>query len=950
VNLLRCQIQGFGRLLQRSFAFADGLNVVFAANESGKTTLQRCLTALLYGPLRADVKNQRRMEAWTEQYKPWHGSEYGGILWCRLASGRELELYRSFSRDDPRFEIRTASGENLTAAYEQQKNGDVLFARTHLGMPKELFESVALVRENRAAELGNRECIRERTANLAHAGDEDLSVRATVEKLETALETIGSDRAPTRPYRQTLDLVEQLRVEKKALEERRHEFESWMEERNRWAAAAENLERELRAARRITLAARRREAAARVRMLEEIKLDIVALNSRIEETGGDPAFPADRLEELGRLTAATESLAGRLREMHSEIEASELRLKRAAAEREQLAAYDALHSEVEPEKITEWFVQHLHMARQREDLQLTTTQLREEKAGLERALSGLGPIFSDPSADWEQKVRQASDLERTCNQQMVNLSEKIAGERAREADARARAGAWQSFGGLAGVLALLAAGLSWFASAPPMPPVYLLAVAGLLGLALILLYSLAARSRKMQRQIQSVLSELEASQAQARDESQRIQAPLKQALVRSGLRTMEAFLAAAKKAEQLRHRLSDLTARAAQAEQQRDSVSAECENLYSRLKEVLAVAGLTCSPATLKAQVDVLRANLRRYRDLEARWRTCEQNHSVLIQEMNGLTREESARTSGIQSILSEAGVSSPEAFREACRARQLVIELQDRKASRTREFRQLCGPMDLEGWQARLRELEKAEDDAGPLPAAGPPGEAGGIQTGAPFLPYLPAVEECEAKEKRVTDELSAAREEHARLAERVRHAFQNYRGVSEVEEDLAAAAATLDRLEKNRKALQLAAEALRTISRRRQETLAPQLNRAVEQRFLRLCAGRYQEVRIDPDFRLAVREPGSGELRSSESLSRGTQDQLYFALRFGILDLVANPDEPAPCFLDEPFAAYDRVRLLEAFAILDEEAQRRQLFLFTCREDLRDLSRDRRAHLVSL
>jgi DNA repair exonuclease SbcCD ATPase subunit len=318
---------------------------------------------------------------------------------------------------------------------------------------------------------------------------------------------------------------------------------------------------------------------------------------------------------------------------------------------------------------------------------------------------------------------------------------------------------------------------------------------------------------------------------------------------------------------------------------------------------------------------------------------------------MDELTREEGARTGEIRSILSLAGVSSPEAFREACRARQLVLELQDKKASRMREFRQLCGPLDLEGWHSRLRELDKAEAEAGPVPAAESPGEAaGGVPPGAPLLPYLPGVEECEANEKRITADLSAAREEHARLAERVRHAFQNYRGVSEVEEDLAATQASLDRMEANRKALMHAAETLRGLARRRQEVLAPQLNRAVEQRFLRLCAGRYEEVRIDPDFRLAVRAPGSGELRGSEVLSRGTQDQLYFALRFGILDLVSNPEESAPCFLDEPFAAYDRARLLETFGILDEEAQRRQLFLFTCREDLRDLAHDRGAHILSL
>jgi uncharacterized protein YhaN len=96
--------------------------------------------------------------------------------------------------------------------------------------------------------------------------------------------------------------------------------------------------------------------------------------------------------------------------------------------------------------------------------------------------------------------------------------------------------------------------------------------------------------------------------------------------------------------------------------------------------------------------------------------------------------------------------------------------------------------------------------------------------------------------------------------------------------------------------------------------------------------------------------REIDSGELRSAEHVSRGTQDQIYFSLRFGILDLVSNEAESCPCLLDEPFAAYDRIRMREAFEILTEEARRRQLLLFTCREDLLELANQYTANVIHL
>jgi uncharacterized protein YhaN len=167
---------------------------------------------------------------------------------------------------------------------------------------------------------------------------------------------------------------------------------------------------------------------------------------------------------------------------------------------------------------------------------------------------------------------------------------------------------------------------------------------------------------------------------------------------------------------------------------------------------------------------------------------------------------------------------------------------------------------------------------------------------------------------------------------------------------EDLAQAVKSLQALERNRRSLDVALQTIQALSREQQEVLAPQLNLAVEQRFLRLCRGRYVEVKIDPDFNIWLREAEGAGLRKATSISRGTQDQLYLALRFGILDLVAGSEEPCPCLLDEPFAAYDRARMLEAFRILQEEAARRQLILFTCREDLREMGDALGAHILQL
>ena len=152
------------------------------------------------------------------------------------------------------------------------------------------------------------------------------------------------------------------------------------------------------------------------------------------------------------------------------------------------------------------------------------------------------------------------------------------------------------------------------------------------------------------------------------------------------------------------------------------------------------------------------------------------------------------------------------------------------------------------------------------------------------------------------------------------------------EIEEDLALAEEDFDRLQ--RTGLRWSLWLLQKLSRQQQEVLAPQLNASVEQRFLLLCNKRYEEVKIDP-----ISRSGCGRRIQGNSVSRaferGTQDQLYFSLRFGVLDLISNEEVPCLCLLDEPFAAYDSDRLKQAIGVLTG-VSRRQLMPFTRRDDL--------------
>jgi uncharacterized protein YhaN len=418
----------------------------------------------------------------------------------------------------------------------------------------------------------------------------------------------------------------------------------------------------------------------------------------------------------------------------------------------------------------------------------------------------------------------------------------------------------------------------------------------------------------------------------------------------SGFHKLDDFLAASRQCEQDRQKLSDLRARHDEAAQQRDRLQAQSAETYQLLKDALAKVGLACSPGNLKFQIDLMRGNLRRFRELDAGYSRCVQDAEALKSKGILLTDEYSDKHARLQSLLDRAQVDTPEKFREECSKRQKFLELTEKAASRAREFGRLAGDQTLSQWKEQLQTLMDQPEPQHPGEDAATDAPAENDEGSAPFLPYLPTISEAEEGERQIASRLSGTREEYARALERISQAFRSVRPASEIDEDLAIAERTFLELDRNRVALGIALDTLEKLSRQQQEVLAPQLNAAVEQRFLRLCRNRYEEVKVDPDFQVWVREIDTGQLRSAEHLSRGTQDQLYFAMRFGILDLVSNEGEPCPCLLDEPFAAYDQPRLAEAFEVLKEEAARRQLILFTCREDLLDLAQRHSANIIRI
>ena len=118
-------------------------------------------------------------------------------------------------------------------------------------------------------------------------------------------------------------------------------------------------------------------------------------------------------------------------------------------------------------------------------------------------------------------------------------------------------------------------------------------------------------------------------------------------------------------------------------------------------------------------------------------------------------------------------------------------------------------------------------------------------------------------------------------------------------------------------------------------------------------ITRGRYDRIELGSqgDESLYLRGPAATEPRQvGQSLSQGTREQVYMALRLAIVDHLDADGETLPLFMDETLVNWDAWRRDRAFELLERVAERRQVFLFTCHPAMGAELEDRGGRVIAL
>ena len=128
---------------------------------------------------------------------------------------------------------------------------------------------------------------------------------------------------------------------------------------------------------------------------------------------------------------------------------------------------------------------------------------------------------------------------------------------------------------------------------------------------------------------------------------------------------------------------------------------------------------------------------------------------------------------------------------------------------------------------------------------------------------------------------------------------------------------------------ALEKAQEYLDRATQELQRRFAPRISKEAQRIFGKLTGGRYDRLTLSQDLSVNAGTAEETVLRSAMWRSEGTVDQLYLSLRLAVAKELT-PD--APMVLDDALVRFDDVRHAAAMEVLRQEAESKQIILFTC------------------
>lgn len=102
-------------------------------------------------------------------------------------------------------------------------------------------------------------------------------------------------------------------------------------------------------------------------------------------------------------------------------------------------------------------------------------------------------------------------------------------------------------------------------------------------------------------------------------------------------------------------------------------------------------------------------------------------------------------------------------------------------------------------------------------------------------------------------------------------------------------------------------------------------------------ITEGKHEKIRLEQNFNISLysneKQDWIDPVSSPTEVSSGLLDELYFAARLALVEIIATDHRP-PLFMDDPFIHFDSARRNKALNLLQKFAEKFQVIVFTCHD----------------
>lgn len=213
INSLK--INGFGKLTDKEVDLENGINIVFGENESGKSSMLKFISGMLYGT--SKNKNGKEISDF-DKYKPWETENFSGKINYTLDSGESFEIYREFKKKNPI--IYNSNKEDISKNFTIDKTKGVDFFLEQTNIDEETFYNTAITeQEGIKLSKSSQSSIIQKISNLVSSGDDNISYKKSIDKIiRNQNEEVGSERTSQRPINIVENKIRKLMEQKRNLE------------------------------------------------------------------------------------------------------------------------------------------------------------------------------------------------------------------------------------------------------------------------------------------------------------------------------------------------------------------------------------------------------------------------------------------------------------------------------------------------------------------------------------------------------------------------------------------------------------------------------------------------------------------------------------------------------------------------------------------------------------